>query len=255
MKKPRVGIVILAAGKGKRMGHALPKVLVPVAGKPMILRAVTAAENSKLDGKPTIVIGYKGSLVKQAVGKRAYYVLQNRSLGTGHAVAVTESALKGKVDYVVVTYGDHPFVTPVMLRQLVRAAQGKRPALSCITISVPDYRGFRQLYKNYGRIVRDKKTGSIRACIEYKDATKKERAIREVNSGQYCFEAAWLWKTLPRLQKKNVSKEYYLTDLIALAVADGLQVRPMVLKDWRLGIGANTLDELHVAERFAREIG
>ncbi|MFA5954371.1 MAG: NTP transferase domain-containing protein [Patescibacteria group bacterium] len=251
MKKSRIGVVILAAGKGKRMAHRLPKVLIPVGGTPMILRVLDAALAARFQTKPILVVGYKKDLVKKVVGNRARYAVQQRALGTGHAVAAAMPLLrKDKVDRVVVIYGDHPFVTAIMLKKLVTALQKKGTVLSCVTVRVPSFHDEGRACLHYGRILRDKSNRYVRACIEYKDATVKERKIREVNSGQYCFDAVWLEKSLPRLKKKNLSHEYYLTDLIGLAVADGYGVTPITPRNWRSGLGANTIEEIQLAERF-----
>ena len=252
-QQKKIGVVLLAAGKGTRMNSNMPKVLIPVAGEAMILRTMAAIEAASFGTKPVVVVGYKGKLVERVVGKRARFALQKRQLGTGHAVAAAMPFLKGKVDQVIVAYGDHPFLTANMLRQLAALQQRTGAAMALTTVLVPDYRGVRQIFYRWGRIERDTTSRFVRRCSEYKDATVAQRKIREVNSGQYCFNAAWLWRTLPKLERKNAQREYYLTDLMALAVSDGERVVPLVLKDWRHGIGANTQREVLLADRLARQ--
>ncbi len=160
--------------------------------------------------------------------------------------------LKHRADQVVVIYGDNPFFRTETLRQLVRAQARNHAALSLSTVVVPNFLGPRKLFLKYGHIVRDASGKHLEHCVEWKDATKRERAIREVNSGAYCFDAKWLWQSLPKLKKKNVSGEYYLTDLMGLAVSEGRRVIPVPLKHWREGLGANTLEDIATAERLMK---
>ncbi|MFA7286406.1 MAG: NTP transferase domain-containing protein [Patescibacteria group bacterium] len=252
-QQKKIGVVLLAAGKGSRMGLSIPKVLVPVAGQPMILRAVGAIEEGAFGMKPVVVVGYKRAQVEKAVGSRALYAGQSKQLGTGHAVATAMPLLKGKVNQVIVANGDSPFLTAAVLRKLSAMQLRTGAAMALATALVPNYRGVQRIFSKWGRIERDTTGRFVRRCIEYKDATAGERRIREVNCGQYCFNAAWLWRTLPKLQRKNVQREYYLTDLMALAVADGERVVPLVLKDWRHGVGVNTQGEVLLADRLARQ--
>jgi len=255
MKKVKTGVIILAGGQGKRMEIDLPKVLVPINGQTMISRQLRAVDRAKFGMKPVIVVGYKKELVKKEVGSRALYAWQRQQLGTGHAVRSAEKILKNKADQVIVTYGDHPFVTAKMLRDISRAQQKTTKAMiSMITVSVPNFYGPSKVVYKWGRIIRDKSGKFLEKIIEFKDATPKEKLIREVNSGHYCFDAKWLWRALPRLKKKNAQNEYYLTDLIALAVEDGFLVVPVELSDWRLGLGTNTIEETKIVEALAKEL-
>ncbi|OGL59658.1 hypothetical protein A3H10_02930 [Candidatus Uhrbacteria bacterium RIFCSPLOWO2_12_FULL_46_10] len=247
----RTGIVILAAGRGARMNHAIPKVLVLVGGVPMILRALSAAEAANFKTKPVVVVGYKKELVKKIVGARARYAWQCRQLGTGHAVAATKSLLYKKVGQVIVIYGDHPFTSANLLRRLASLQERTRAVVAMTTVVVPNFLGPRRIFLRYGHIVRDPRGRFVKRCVEYKDATARERAIREVNSGHYCFEAKWLWQSLPKLKRKNFKNEYYLTDLIGLAVAEGRRVAPLALKNWHEGLGVNTMEEVKIAEGVA----
>lgn len=253
MTQQRTVVVILAAGKGTRMAHELPKVLVPVRGTPMILHVLAAVERAKFQTKPVLVIGDRGEQIKKVVGDRAQFVWQKHLLGTGHAVRVTEKLLRGKASDIVVVYGDSPLVRPETLRRLVALRRSRRAAMSLVTVVTPDYRGPRRVFARYGRILRDTSGKNLVRCVEYKDATKKERSVREVNSGFYCFEAKWLWKNLPKLKKKNVSGEYYLTDLMGLAVSQGKRVAPFALKDWREGVGANTQGDIKTVENITTQ--
>lgn len=231
------------------MAHALPKVLVPVQGVPMIERVLQTVSAARFQTTPVIVVGHRRDEIRRVVGSRARFVVQTRPLGTGHAVRAAERLLKGKTGEVIVVYGDSPLVRATTLRALVALRRKHRAAMSLVTFRVPDFRGSRRGFQKYGRIVRDASGKLLERCVEYKDATPAERRIREVNSGFYCFDAAWLWKALSKIRRRNASGEYYLTDLMGMAVADGRRVVPYAPKNWREGIGANTRDDVVVAER------
>ncbi len=241
--------VILAAGKGTRMNHYLPKALVPIHGVPMVVRLLDSVEKAKLGTRPVIVVGYKKKIVMKKVGRRARFVDQKRMLGTGHAVMVTKKLLQREASRVIVIYGDNPFFSPATIRDLVRKQRQSKAVLALSTVVVPDFKGPRKLFAKYGHIVRDKTGKKLERCVEWKDATRRERSIREVNSGAYCFDATWLWTALTKLKTKNVSGEYYLTDLMEVGVREGKLVLPVPLKHWREGIGANTLEDIAAAER------
>lgn len=230
------------------MKHDLPKALIPVGGVPMILRelAVVRAAGFK---KIIVVVGYQAAQVKKVVGKRAQFVIQKKQLGTGHAVGVTKRILRGKTNEVLVLYADSPLVSEKTLRDLVQLRRKTKAVLTLVTIAIPDFRGSRRVFLKYGRIVRDTSGKYLQSCVEYNNATRQERAIKEVNSGFYCFDAKWLWESLPKLKKKPISGEYYLTDLMGLAVAEGKRVAPLPLKHWQEGLGANTMNDISILEK------
>ena len=263
----KTGIIILAAGKGTRMNHdprtgparrdgtgqRLPKVLVPVGGVPMILRVLAAVEAAKFGTKPIIVVGYKKELVTDIVGKRANYACQRRQLGTGHAVAAAAPLLKGRADEILIVYGDHPLTSRPLLQKLVRHHRKTKATMSLITVTVEDFRGPRRVFYHWGRIIRNDTGNFLDRCIEFKNATARQRKIKEVNSGYYCFNAKWLWSALKQLKPNSISEEYYLTDLMGLAVSEGRRVAPLPLTNWHEGIGVNTAEEIKIAERVAAE--
>ncbi len=215
-----VASVILAAGYGTRMKSARPKVLHPVAGRPMIEWCVRAAEEAT-GRPPLVVVGYGRDEVMQLLGDRALYAVQEDLLGTAHAVQRAAPLLAGQADSVLVTYGDMPLLRGETLRALARdlaAARAAAPAktsLAFLTITRDDPQGF-------GRVVRDAQ-GAVAAIVEEADCTPEQHAIRELNTGIYCFDAAWLWQNLPAVPRSRKG-EFYLTDLVALAVAQGRQV-------------------------------
>ncbi len=204
----KLATVILAAGQGTRMKSDLPKVLHPIAGRPMVSFVIDAAV-ALGDDRPTLVVGYRADQVRAAIGDRVGYVDQAEQRGTGHAVMQTRAALEGRCQRVLVLCGDTPFITAETLRAMLDAHAQAGATITLLT--------FRPLDPaRYGRIVRDE-TGRVVNIVEYKEARPEQLAIREVNSGILCFEAGWLWSHLDRLQQQHGHGEYYLTDLVALA--------------------------------------
>ncbi|MBL8385060.1 MAG: bifunctional UDP-N-acetylglucosamine diphosphorylase/glucosamine-1-phosphate N-acetyltransferase GlmU [Burkholderiales bacterium] len=209
-------IVILAAGQGKRMNSALPKVLHPLAGKPLVRHAVDTARSLE-PSRVVIVYGHGGETVREALNAPDInFAKQDPQHGTGHAVmqALPLLARPGADDLVLVLYGDVPLTTAASLRRLIAAAAGGR--LAILTVDLEDPSG-------YGRIVRGA-DGNIERIVEHKDASDAERAIREVNTGIMAIPAARLAGWLGRLSNANAQGEYYLTDIVAMAVADGVAV-------------------------------
>lgn len=211
--------VILAAGFGTRMKSDIPKVLHPVLGRPMIEWAVGMAE-AVSSRPPVVVVGHGREQVQAHLGARATYVVQEQLLGTGHALQQTRSLLAGQTDLVLVTYADMPLLRAETLAALVEgyrrsAEQGSAPALSMLTVRRDDPQGF-------GRILRDAQ-GAIQAIVEEADCTDEQRRITELNPGVYCFDAAWLWDNLDKIPL-SAKGEYYLTDMVGIAVAQGRTV-------------------------------
>jgi bifunctional UDP-N-acetylglucosamine pyrophosphorylase/glucosamine-1-phosphate N-acetyltransferase len=206
-----MNVVILAAGLGKRMQSDLPKVLHPLAGRPLLAHVVATARS--LDpGLICVVYGYGGERVRAALGQDdLVWAKQEPQLGTGHALAQALPYLDPKV-HTLVLYGDVPLIRADTLRSLCKAA-GK--GLALLTVELDDPHG-------YGRIIRSR--GAIRRIVEEKDATKTERALREINTGIMVLPTARLKTWLAGLRNKNAQKEYYLTDVIAAAVADKVPV-------------------------------
>lgn len=211
-----LNIVILAAGQGKRMQSNLPKVLHPIAGRAMLSHVLDAAESLGAQGI-AVVVGHGAEHVQKAYAEHAglQFALQQPQLGTGHAVLQAVPLLKedGDQDVTIVLYGDVPLVQPETLRALL-AARGE--GLAVLTEILTDPTG-------YGRIVRDAR-GQVCAIVEHKDANAEQRAINEVNTGIVAAPTHMLKAWLSRLTNQNAQGEYYLTDIIGMAVADGLSV-------------------------------
>ena len=207
-----LAVVILAAGKGTRMKSELPKVLHPIAGRPMVQHVVDAA-GALSPANTVIVYGHGGDRVREAVtGERLQWAEQAEQLGTGHAVAQALPHLEE--DVVLVLYGDVPLIQPQTLRDFVARVDDQSLALMTLTLDDPS---------GYGRVIRDG-DGKVRRVVEQKDASDDEKAVREINTGILACTRRFLNDSLPRLSNSNAQGEYYLTDLIAMAVDAGMEV-------------------------------
>jgi len=239
----KVTAVLLAAGHGTRMKSDLPKVLHPLCGKPMLWHVMEALKPATTE-KPVVVVGHGAEEVIKDLGESADCVLQEPQLGTGHAALQAESLLRGNTDYVIVTYSDMPLLRGETFKQLVETQYLNPGPLSLLTVVADDPRGF-------GRIVR-KADGTVEAIVEEYVATPEQREIKELNVGAYCFKADWLWDALHRIEKNPKKGEYYLTDVVELAVRDDLPVQAVVLDDFMETIGINTRVHLSEAEAALR---
>ena len=235
--------VILAAGQGTRMKSSLAKVLHPLLGLPMIHYAVdTALEVT--GSKPVVVVGHSGDDVRESIQEKAEFAVQEPQLGTGHAVMQARELLDGTAAQVLVTYADMPLLQTDTLRELVAAQQSNRGSLSMLTLQVDEARGF-------GRVMRDQ-SGKVTGIIEEAQATPEQLSIKELNAGVYCFDGRWLWQALPRIDL-SPKGEYYLTDLVAMAVGEGLNVEAVSLTDPQEAIGINNRVHLAEAEAILRQ--
>ena len=231
-------IVILAAGKGTRMRSDLPKVLHPLAGRPLVSHVIRAAREIA-SSRICVVYGFGGDAVPGALADdKLTFVLQAEQLGTGHAVQQALPHLH-KSGVTLVLFGDVPLIRPDTLKPLVAAAQAGK--LGLLTVVLQDATG-------YGRIVREH--GKVVKIVEHKDATEAEREIREVNTGVLAVPTAKLAAWLGRLSNHNAQGEYYLTDIVAMAVADGVEVLASHPGDaWEV-LGVNSKAQLAELERI-----
>lgn len=234
-----IASLILAAGQGTRMRSKLPKVLHPLLGTPLILHALRAVRDISAV-KPVIVIGHAADDVRQLVGDQAEFALQAEQLGTGHAVLAASDVLQGRSDLVIVTFADMPLLRSETLRKLVEIHQKTDSPLTMTSIVGDVPRGF-------GRIVRNNQ-GAITAIVEEAVATPEQLAIHEYNVSAYCFDAAWLWQSLPKI-KVSPKGEYFLTDLVEMAVSQDYAIHSLILEDPTEAMGINT--RVHLAEAEA----
>lgn len=248
----KIRAVILAAGKGKRMGVSdRPKVLHTVLGKPMLSFVIDAVVGSGVDARPVIVIGHMAESVKAVCGDACDYALQEELKGTGDAVVRTRGVLEGEADHVLVLNGDQPFVAASTLRKIVDTQLAAGATLTLGTLSVPDFEDRRKPFADFGRIVRDAQ-GKVQGIVEVKDADADQLSLREVNPSLYCFKADWLWKALETLTNLNAQGEYYLTDLLAKAIGSGEKVVTVDVRPEE-ALGVNTAEQLALAERIMRD--
>ena len=247
-----MNIVILAAGQGKRMKSALPKVLQPLAGKPLLEYVLEIAISLIKAAEPIVVIGHGAEHVNAFLGdlvsrnpsfKAIKTVLQKEQKGTGHALLQTITKLNKDLPTLVL-YGDVPLITKDTLQLLIRLADGvrsKRSALGLLTQNMANPTG-------YGRIVRDQ-DGLVSAIVEEKDASPSIKGITEINTGIMVLPTDSLSKWLKSLKTKNAQGEYYLTDVIAMAVRDGVPIRTSQAKNEYEILGVNSRDQLAALER------
>ncbi len=236
----KVTAVLLAAGQGTRMKSNLPKVLHPIAGRPLIWHAMQAISQSTTE-KPIVVVGHGAEAVTKYLGDSAQTVLQEPQLGTGHAVMQAEDLLRGNTDLVVVCYSDMPLLRGETLQALVETQKKNKGPISMLTVHADDPRGF-------GRIIR-KADGTVDAIVEEYVATPEQLQVKELNVGGYCFDANWLWDALHRIPKNPKKGEYYLTDTVELASQAGMPVQATVMDDVEETIGINT--RIHLADAEA----
>ena len=233
-----MNIVILAAGMGKRMRSRLPKVLQPLAGKPMLAHVLEKARILGKDNHIVVVVGHGAEAVKKYFSQASdiTFALQSEQFGTGHALLQALPFCK-KDEPTLVLLGDVPLIRPETLKKLIQAA-GNGVGLLTVRLSDP---------KGYGRIVRE--CGVVRSIVEEKDATEAQRAINEVNTGIMVLPTQYLDRWLNELGNQNAQGEYYLTDVIARAVAEGVEVRTALADSPTEVEGVNNKVQLAALER------
>lgn len=241
-----LSIVILAAGQGKRMKSDLPKVLQPLAGRPILSHVLEAAKSLGADAIH-VVYGHGGDKVREVLANEPVnWVLQAEQLGTGHAVSQAISAIPDD-HQVLVLYGDVPLIRKAALEQLLARSANQSLGLLTVVLADPD---------GYGRIVRDG-AGNVVRIVEQKDANTKERAINEINTGLMAAPARSLRKWLAALKNDNSQGEYYLTDIIVMAVREGTQIGAVIAPTETEVLGVNDkvqLAQLETALRAQRAI-
>ena len=240
-----IDFIILAAGKGTRMGGDSPKVLANLAGKPMIQHLVETVDAFP-KSKTSIIVGYKSKEVESGIisSKKISFIKQKKQLGTAHAVKQALSVIR-KNSISVVLYGDAPLITKSTLNRLIKPAL--KGNLSVLTFLKEDPTG-------YGRIIRGPKN-SVQKITEHKDASSLEREIKEVNSGVLAIKTDQLLKYIPKIKNNNAAKEYYLTDLVEISNQNAVAVTAIICDPYEVG-GANNKSELHDLERaYQKKLG
>lgn len=239
-----LAVAILAAGQGKRMGNPnLAKVLAPLDGKPLLGYVLDQSAALSPDAL-VVIVGHQREAVAAFVAESmpsASCVVQDRQLGTGHAVQQTAEVLSERHADVIILSGDVPLLRASTLQTLLRRHRESDAVATVLTAHVPDPTG-------YGRIVRDS-SGKLIRIVEHKDATDEERAITEINSGIYVVRSEALFPALDRVSNANAQGEFYLTDIVGILTADGLAVDAWCAPSWEELHGINTSADLeHAAE-------
>ncbi len=233
--------IILAAGKGTRMKSGLPKVLHKICGQPMIHYSLETLK--KLNLKIVIVVGYKKEKIVEACGDKYIYAEQKEQLGTAHAVISAKSKIPKEVKTVLILNGDDSaFYRPQTLQKLIDIHLKNKNTITLLSLNLDDPEGF-------GRIKKDS-SGKILGIVEEKNASQEEKKIKEINLGTYCFDANFLWNNLSKISKNKISGEYYLTDLITLAISQNKKIQTVLLENPKEWIGINTPEQLAKANQI-----
>lgn len=236
--------VILAAGKGTRMGSAdRPKVMYRASGKPIVQYLIDSVKNAGV-GDIVLVVGFMQEQVRDCFKDQVQYVEQREQLGTGHAVMMAKDLLEGKSNSIIVSYGDMPLYKTATITKLINKFQSEQPTIAMVTVDLAD-----PDFWAYSRVLRNEK-GDIIATVEQKDATEQQRKIKECNPSFYMFDADWLWDNLSKISTNNVQKEYYLPDLIAIAVSQGRKIVGIKAENEDEVLGVNTPEQLQKVEKI-----
>ena len=238
---PQALALVLAAGQGTRMKSDLPKVLVPVCGRPMIRFVIDALRAAGIP-RTVVVVGYRAELIEQELTAEPgiEFAQQPKQLGTGHAVMMCRKQLATHRGPVLIVTGDSPMLRPNSIRKLLELFQQEQSACVIGTVKRDDPTG-------YGRVIRSE-DGEFLGVVEEKDATDEQRAIREVNVSTYLFDAAELLFALEQLTDQNAQSEYYITDCPAVLLAAGKRVSAHMVLEPCESLGINSMDELRAVE-------
>jgi bifunctional UDP-N-acetylglucosamine pyrophosphorylase/glucosamine-1-phosphate N-acetyltransferase len=233
--------VVLAAGKSTRMKSAKSKLLFRIKGKPVIKYVADACLKSGIKSVVPVV-GFNAQKIKDVLGNKFEYALQREQLGTGHALLEAKRQLLNNYNGdIILLPGDAPFITPAIIRNLIKQHQKKGSDATILTV----------IFKNplpYGRIIRNKQ-GRVTRIIEEKDASPAERLIKEVSTSHYCFKAEKVLPLLSKIRNNNVKKEYYLTDIIELLYKRGGKIDTIPVRDPLVLFGINTRSDLNKARK------
>ncbi len=239
MKK--LATIILAAGKGTRMKSKYPKVTFKLAGKSFIERVVETAKETGSD-KIAVVVGYKKDVVISSISSKenVSFVEQVEQNGTGHAVMVTEDVLKNFDGNIMILSGDVPLLSSETLAKMIENHNESNSACTVLTAVLDDA-------AQYGRIVRNQ-DGSVRKIVEFKDANESEKAIKEINTGIYCFKSEALFSSLKKITNNNKQNEYYLTDTLEILQKNNEKINAVILENSIEAAGVNSPKQLSELE-------
>ena len=249
MNLKKIQIIILAAGKGKRMESNDPKALTLLKGKPFLKHILDTINELHFPIKPVIVVGHKKERIFELLGDNHNYAHQEEQLGTGHAVISAKNSTIENYDTVLVISGDQPHLSKETILKILKEHLDKKPVITIGTVLLPDFKDWRTGIINLGRIVRNEK-GEVLGIREYKDASEEEKKITEINPALYVFDKKWLWENLPKLNKQNAQGEYYLTDLIKIAKEQEQKIVATPVTDILEALQPNSKEELATLEKL-----
>ncbi len=233
--------IILAAGKGTRMGSDLPKVLHAVGGMTMASHVILAAERAGIENN-ILVVGHKADHVKSSLDHNVIYALQKEQKGTGHAVLMAEGLISEPDATVVVLAGDAPLISPGTISKLISYHQETGADVTVLTAVLENPYA-------YGRIIRDD-YGNLNRIVEEKDATTEEKGVNEVNTGVYAFNSGKLFEALHQVGTANAQGEYYLTDVLGIIKKEGGKIRVLTACNAKETLGVNTPEQLAEVEKI-----
>ncbi len=248
--KNKIRIVILAAGKGKRMQSDEPKALTIFKNKPFLLHILDTIKKLDSTIKPIIVIGHKKERIKEVLGENYTYVEQHEQLGTGHAVASAKNYFVSPCEMVLVLSSDQPLISKETIENLIATHIEKKPTITMGTIIVPDYENWRaNLYTNFGRILRDA-NGKVKKLVEFKNTTDEEKKIKEVNPALYVFDTKWLYDNIDKIEIDPTRNEYKLTDLIHMAFSQNKKIEAVPVANIIEALQPNSKEDLEILEKI-----
>jgi len=240
----QLATIILAAGKGTRMKSDLAKVLHPIDGRPMLSFPVAVAR--KVGSREVVVIvGHQAELIEEMMkDEELVFITQKEQLGTGHAVLQARDHFRRFEGTVLILCGDVPLLRSRTVGDLIVFHRAEKAAVTVMTTVLEDPAG-------YGRVVKDE-GGAITRIVEARDATEEEKEIKEINTGIYCAEAPFLFEAVGEIDNHNAQGEFYLTDIVAVALRKGKKACSFIAADHREVMGINTQGELEEAEKVLR---
>ncbi len=238
--------VILAAGKGTRMVSDIPKVLIPINGKPIIQHLIDALKPCQSITTPLIVVGDNETEIRKTLPCDLKYATQKKPRGTGHALQCALPHITSQ--YTLVCYGDHPFFQTHTFQKFCASATNKNTT-TIGTVTVPHYQQWYATFEHWGRVI--KKNNTVTSIIEFKDANAITRDITQVNASPYLFETAWLNQNIHKLSDQNAQSELYITDLIKIASQQHKTVHTIEIPP-KQAIGINTKQQLEFAQNSVK---
>ena len=244
----KIFVIIMAAGKGTRIGATdKPKVMFEVLGKPIIEWAISPLEQLKKEGivdRIITVIGFLGNQLIDYLDDRCEFVWQKEQLGTAHAVKMAEQSLAGEDGYTIIVNGDHALYIQKTYEKMIDTAIGRNLTLGFATVVC-------DRFNSYGRVIRDR-NGQPLEIIEVPEATEEQKKIREKSINLYIVDNKWLFSVLPKIEQSAVKKEYYIVDIVKMAISEGKRVEAIQIDNKDEALGINTPEDRTETEEILR---